>query len=78
MSSALAARGKTVRIKLLQSIAGNHMGESDPDPKTGKTSIVARSVFAYHVGAVLDWDAVEAARFVERGYAVYADEPVKK
>ena len=54
---------KTTRIKLLTGLAGNRLDEKGRE----------RGTFTYAPGAVIDWDAEEAKRLVDRGYAEFVE-----
>lgn len=57
-----------VKIKMLTGIAGNHLNEKGE----------VRGLFAYIPGTEIDWDAVEAKRMVEAGYAQYVTTAERK
>lgn len=62
MGNEMAAQ--TMRIKMNQSIAGHRTAT---DPKTGRVNILG--TFSHDRGDEIDWDAIEAKRFIERGIA---------
>lgn len=61
------AQGK-VKIKLNQSIGGHR---TQTDQATKQTKIVG--IFAHNPGDVVEWDAKEAQRFVDRGIATIVE-----